>query len=334
MAGAMLGEELSRTLFDHIRSGRRRAALDLVAARVRSGSPVQGRTVTLALAGVQRRVGDAWQRGELNVADEHTATAVVDDCLGLVAAHLPDPPSDRSIALVCAEGEWHVTPARMAALLLRVEGWHVTFLGGSTPPEHVHATLDLLRPDHVAVSCTLPLALPGAARVADVAHELGLRVLGGGRAFGTTDHRAHSLGLDGWAPDVAVAARMFDAWLRVLPTPGSRTELDGEELSLELNEQAIVEAAMVVLASGSPTAESDDRRQLARTRRVLGSLLEFARVALVCDDDSVFTDFTPWLREVLTSRGVEPGALREGLDVLADLADGLPRTQRLLRLPI
>lgn len=324
--------ELAGRLLDHVRDGRSREAVELVTARMSPGDAEGGRQVTLALASVQGRIGQAWQRAELTIADEHAATAVVDDCLGLVAAYLPEPPVGRRVALVCAEGEWHVTPARMASLLLRAEGWHVTFLGGSTPPEHVHATLDLLRPDHVVVSCTLPTTLPGASRVAEAVHTLGLRVLGGGRAFGPDDRRARALGLDGWAPDIATAARILEQWRRVLPPLAVPPELDGEELTLELNEDGLVEAAMGRLGAKGRDAAGYDDRQRARAREDLAYILRFARVALVCDDERVMTDFLAWRQEALLARGVPVEAQRARLGLLAELADGLTRTQRLLRL--
>jgi methanogenic corrinoid protein MtbC1 len=334
MNGSTLGNDLAGTLLGHIRAGRRRAAFDLVGRHLAPGSAQAGRRMIHALADVQREVGEAWQRAEMNVADEHVATAVVDDALGLVAAAMPDPAPDRSVAVVCAEGEWHVTPARMASLLFRAEGWHVTFLGGSAPPEHIHATLDLLRPDHVAVSCTTPLALPGAGRVAAAVHELGLRVVAGGRAFGTDDHRAHMLGIDGWAPQVAEAARMLEVWLTALPEPVEPPELDGEELTLELHEPTLVELALDRLGARHPEVAAYDARQRTRTREDLQYLLHFARVALLCNDPTIFTDMLPWLREVLGTRGVPVELLRAGLDVLAETADGLPRTQWLLSHPV
>jgi methanogenic corrinoid protein MtbC1 len=329
MSGAALGDELADALLVHIRAGRRRAALDLVRSRLEPGTSAAARATIRSLAEVQTRVGEAWQRAEASVADEHTATIVVDDALAQVAATLAEPSPDRSVALVCAEEEWHVTPARMAALLLRAEGWHVTFLGGSVPPEHVRETLDLLRPDVVAVSCTVPMALPGAARVAAATQELGLRVIGGGRAFGGDDHRAQMLGLDGWAPDAEAAAPILEGWLTVLPSRPAPPELDGEELMLELREPAIVEEALSRL--GTRLVGARDARGQHRAREDLGALLTVVRVALLCDDVRVLTDFASWRRRVLTARGVSDGDLGAGPDALAEAASGLPRTQRLLR---
>jgi methanogenic corrinoid protein MtbC1 len=329
MSAAAPGDDLAAALLVDIRAGRRRAALDLVRARLEPATVADARAVVRALAEVQARMGAAWQRSEASVAEEHTATLVVDDALAQVAEALPEPSPDRSVALVCAEGEWHVTPARMAGLLLRAAGWHVTFLGGSVPPEHVRETLDLLRPDVVAVSCTVPMALPGAGRVAAATSALGLRVLAGGRAFGTDDHRARMLGLDGWAPDVDVAVRTLEGWLTVLPARPVPSELDGEELTLELREPEIVEAALARLRPRGGAAR--EPRAEHRARRDLGALLTVVRVALQCDDETVLTDYASWRRRMLAARGVSDEALRAGPDALLEAAAGLPRTQRLLR---
>jgi methanogenic corrinoid protein MtbC1 len=43
--------------------------------------------------------------------------------------------------VTCAEGEWHSLPARMVAEVLRLHGWQVTFLGASTPADHLRRLL-------------------------------------------------------------------------------------------------------------------------------------------------------------------------------------------------
>ena len=195
-------------LLTHIADGHPGRALDLVAERLRGGSTVT-ELLTTVLGPAQALVGERWHAGDYTISDEHAASATIEDALGLLSLHTPRTPDRGRVALVCATGEWHTTPARMAALGLRDAGWKVDFLGGSTPPDHLAEALRHLQPQFLTVSVTLPLALAGVPPLVEVAHALEVPVLAGGRAFGPDAHRANVLGVDGHAPDLATADVML-----------------------------------------------------------------------------------------------------------------------------
>jgi B12 binding domain len=99
------------------------------------------------LAAAQEEVGRRWHQGTWSVADEHQATAVTDAALYGVSAAADAPRSTRgTAAVVCALGDWHTLPARMAAELLRLDGWDVVFLGGSLPAADLTRWLSDARP--------------------------------------------------------------------------------------------------------------------------------------------------------------------------------------------
>ena len=88
-------------------------------------------------------IGDAWERGQLTVADEHLATGVVETVMARVsrtATRLPRRSRDR-ILLAGAEQVVHVVGLRMLADLAEGAGFDVIYLGGSVP---VDALLDLV----------------------------------------------------------------------------------------------------------------------------------------------------------------------------------------------
>lgn len=281
------------------------------------------------LAPAQRQVGERWHAGRWTVAQEHAATAIIDDLLGLAAAAVPRGDRGR-VALICAEGEWHVTPARMAALCWRDAGWDVTFLGGSTPPEHLRASLELRPPEVIALSCTIPLALPGAARVAAALRDLRIPVLAGGRAFGPDGRRADALGLHGWAATPDEASAIMTGWLDRVTEPPAPFVSDGEELSLEVRLPELVAAAERRLQERFPPMRAYDARQLARTREDLTFILRFVGVSLTVADPRVFEEFLTWLGELLEARGVPPAALVGSLACLRDEVADLPGTRSLL----
>lgn len=315
-------------LLDHLQRLDRQAAMDLVRRALDAGEPASS-VVTDLLAPAQQLVGEGWHTGGWTISQEHAATSIIDDLLAVVAAHTP-PPSRGRVALVCADGEWHVTPARMAALIWRSAGWDVLNLGGSTPPDHVRASLELLRPDVVALSCTQPLALPGAGRVAAALTPLDVPILAGGGAFGPDRRRSDALGIHGWAPDALRATTTFERWLDDPPTRPVPFAGDGEGLSLEVAMPDLVAAAEEWLVRRDLPGTSADVRQPATVREDLAQVLRFAVVALTVDDPRILHDHLVWLRGFRATRGVPAAPLRAGLEALTNAVVHLPRTAGLL----
>ena len=307
------------TFLDHVHRGEGGMALGLVSDHMRQGGAVT-EVVAELLGPAQREVGERWHSGAWSVADEHAASAVVEDALGVLAAHLPPSSNTQRLTLVCAEGEWHTTPARMAALTLRDAGWHVDFLGGSTPPEHLRTALGHTRPHVLAVSATLPLALTGVPPVIEVAHQLDIPVLVGGGAFGATGHRARVLDADGHAPHLGRAAGMLAGWLDHPPTrpmDGSDPEIQRERASLRRRREAVLVSAYGNLERTVPSMKHYTEAQRAHTRRDLDYTLQFLDVALLVEDPDLFREYAAWLDALLTHRGVPPGVLQTSFDAIA-----------------
>lgn len=299
--------------------GRPEAAIDLALDRIHQGEAVTS-IVERLLAPAQRLVGQRWHRGRYTVAHEHVASGVVDDVLGLLSTHTPRPDPEHTIALVCAEGEWHTTPARMAALCLRDAGWRVQFIGGSLPPEHLTASLDHVAPQAVAISCTLPLTLAGAPALIDACHDHGLPTITGGIGFGPDDLRARHLGADGHALDIATAAELLTDWLDrppTAPTRPSEPAVDEERATLTVSRTELVDATYRRLEQRLPAMATYDDRQRRHTRQDLDYILQFIDTTLLVDDHRVFTDFTTWLHDLLEARGVPDIVLRASLDAVA-----------------
>lgn len=271
------------------------------------------------VGGAQLEVGERWHANRISVADEHAATAVADSVVGVLNAQ-PEVGTATGPRLVvaCAEGEWHVLPARLTADVLRLAGCDVTFLGGSLPPAHLGRFLEGDRPDLLAISVSTALAFEGAALCAEVARVAGVPTLMGGRALGPDDRRARVLGADLWAADASAAVELVGA---PLPPAGAEATADiGTTMALAVRRSPIVEHAADQLARSFPDLGRYDDAQRARTREDLDYIMRFAEASILVRDPRVFEEFLAWLATLLHVRGVAPSALPLSLAALRDAA--------------
>jgi methanogenic corrinoid protein MtbC1 len=321
-------------LLDLVESDLPHRAVELALARVRDGERVTD-VVRHLLAPAQREVGLRWHVGRYTVAQEHAASAVIDDVLGLLTMHLAPPAGEHQLVLACAEGEWHTTPARMAALCFRDAGWRVRFLGGSMPADHLERALADLRPSAVAISCTLPLALAGVRTLADAAHRQGIPVVAGGAAVVAGEGRADRLGVESHAADPVDAAAQVRGWLDAPPPLRASVvdpDADDERIVLLARGPEIVDDAYAELEAALPVMARYDDRQRQHTREDLASILRFLDAALLVDDPGLFGEFVVWLRDLLAARGVPAAVLARTLDAVHGAVGGdVPRARRLLR---
>lgn len=83
-----------------------------------------------------RNIGAGWVRGEVNIAEEHRAAALVGRILGELA---PNPMGRRRGTAVVASvsGDHHTLPTTMAAIALREDRWKVEHLGADVPGDEV-----------------------------------------------------------------------------------------------------------------------------------------------------------------------------------------------------
>jgi methanogenic corrinoid protein MtbC1 len=166
-------DELRDTLIAAIRESDARtvsATLDQTFA-VLSLEQALADVVTPAL----RWTGEAWQQGELSVAQEHAITAKVRAHLGKLISEGRGGVRGSAV-LACAPGEQHDIGLLMLAVMLRSDGWRVEFLGADTPvaaaiafAQRIDASILCLsasRTESVAVlRATLPAVEPAGLRL-------------------------------------------------------------------------------------------------------------------------------------------------------------------------
>ena len=201
-AGAPRRAPWPERLADRLVEGDAGGAWGVVEAALSAGTSVPELYVEV-FATAMELVGERWERGEIDVAAEHRATAGALRLLGRMAPRISRRGRSRgTFVLGTVAGERHGFPAALVADLARHAGFVVAELGGGVPVESFAATIGRVdRPVAVGISAS---TRDGSAvrrtnkALRKVSGELPILV--GGRAS-VDEAMAFKLGADGWAAD-------------------------------------------------------------------------------------------------------------------------------------
>jgi methanogenic corrinoid protein MtbC1 len=274
------------------------------------------------LTPVQTELGRRWAAGDLGVAYEHAASAAVDDLLIRLGA-TAEAPSGPTVVVASAEQDAHALGGRVVASALALEGFRVLFLGARVPADDLGDFLELQAPLALALSCSIPAILAGAARSVEMAHSLGIPVVGGGRAL-ATDERARRLGVDAFARDPAEAVAILRAWhasppeqLAAVPPPIP------ERTTFATRSHAFVSTAIDASANGN-------RSELVLAEE-LSRVLQVVESALLVEEPNLVAQHVHWLRDTGPTHGFAPARIDAALTALANAMDAdIPRAGRAL----
>jgi cobalamin-dependent methionine synthase I len=98
-----------------------------------------------------RDVGDAWERGDLDVGQEHFASNLLRERL-LALSRLWGRGGGPLAILACAPGERHDIGLIAFGLVLRSHGWRIVFLGADTPVATLEHAIAATEPRLVVVA--------------------------------------------------------------------------------------------------------------------------------------------------------------------------------------
>ena len=168
------------------------------------------------LVPVQRETGRMWLMGEIQVADEHYSSQIVDRVLWAAQDRIAPAPADAPVVLAMGvAGDAHGFGLRMIAQRLQADGSRVHNLGPDMPAGDLANSLHE-RFDLVAISATMVLHLSAMrVTVAEVRRLLGgVPILLGGQPFDVAPNLHVALGADASASDGAAACEAARRLLR------------------------------------------------------------------------------------------------------------------------
>ena len=103
---------------------------------------------------LQRRIGELWHQGLLDIAVEHYVTKIVQQKLFSVMNQLPVNESGPRVLIACPEGETHEIGAQAVAYIAAIKGCHVYYLGPNLPSSDLVIFCEKIKPDLVLLSLT------------------------------------------------------------------------------------------------------------------------------------------------------------------------------------
>lgn len=137
------------------------------------------------IAPLVHRIGESWRTGELKVAHEHLATAVIRTFLGHTSRPMAVHPAAPTLLVTTPAGQLHELGAVLVAACAAAHGWRVIYLGPSLPAEEIAGAAKQGMVRAVALSVVHPEDDPSlAGEVARLRRLLPpeVAVLAGGRA--------------------------------------------------------------------------------------------------------------------------------------------------------
>ncbi|MCS6912422.1 MAG: MerR family transcriptional regulator [Myxococcota bacterium] len=145
-----------------------------------------------------QEIGDRWHRGEVSVAAEHFATALLRSRITAVLDALRPRVARHRVLCACPPGEWHEIGLLMFALDAAAQGWEPIYLGANLPLSALTDAAQRARPDLVALSLSLrqePAALRQLLEAVRAAVPSEIPVLIGGRATAGREEMIRQAGL-------------------------------------------------------------------------------------------------------------------------------------------
>ncbi|MFJ3670329.1 B12-binding domain-containing protein [Streptomyces sp. NPDC090106] len=279
-------------LLEQLLHGDEMAAVQLVLKSLENGARPQSLLLDV-LGETQREVGRRWQSGQITLVEEHAASALTERLASVITVHPAArslPPVKGPITVACAEGEWHALPSRLAADVLRINGWKVVYLGSDVEVSFLARHLATSHSRLLGISCQVATHLPMVHAAIKAATALGIPTLTGGAAFDPQGVLSARLGAAAHASDPRHAlTQLQDGIVPLSFTLNTTTpHVPCEEYhSLNNRREAITRAVAVALhGPDAPPVEPQSPPDL---------LTRFLLAALYTDEPSVLTHALLWL---------------------------------------
>lgn len=265
------------------------------------------------LLAAERSVGQRWAQGDFLVAEEHAVTAAIETVISLLIGMFDQPEGAPAVVVTTAEGDDHSLPARAAAANLLYEGYRTTFLGANVPGADLRDFLESATPVALVLSGAMTTHLLGARSVVAAAHDAGVPVVAGGKAFGPDGRWAEVAGVDIWVESLRDVVEVVEGLVA-----GDVPELSAQP-DLPKSVQSLIDQRSTVLATAEGSLGEKSPSRLSDEVALLVGALE---ATLLTGDDEIVVDMLEWQTQSLTAYGFEPDVVADAVEsAIADLPE-------------
>jgi methanogenic corrinoid protein MtbC1 len=165
------------------------------------------------LAPAQREVGRMWLNDEINVAEEHFATATTKMVMSQLAGQAEaQPHNGKTVVAAAVPDNQHDLGLQMVADVFELNGWRTISLGANVPVSDLVQATESFQADLLLISAALGKHLTNvrdtirAIRQHDATRHI--KILVGGTAFAGLADLAEEYGADGYAANAAEALEL------------------------------------------------------------------------------------------------------------------------------
>ena len=190
----------------HAIEGETEQVTELVDSYINAGKSVKDILLKMFMPALVN-IGELWNKGLLNIAEEHLAVTVTMSQIERITQSLILTVQIIGTAVICTPvGEKHFIGPKVVSELMRLSGWNVHFLGTEMPTTDLVQFLSEKGIDLLVLSITLPENLPGVLEIIDAVKALDKSVITmiGGSGVASLDKNSLE-GVDIISSDVANA---------------------------------------------------------------------------------------------------------------------------------
>lgn len=116
----------------------------------------QARVLDQVVMPLMRMLGEMWRDGNIRIAHEHMATAVIRNHVGAILASMRYPANAPSIVVATPAGQLHEVGALVVAVAAALEGWRPVFLGPNLPADEIAGAVQKSGARAIALSLVFP----------------------------------------------------------------------------------------------------------------------------------------------------------------------------------
>ena len=113
---------------------------------------------------ILKLLGDKWENDQINIAQEHLITGLVDRLFDLISEEAEvEQKKDFTALFMAPPGEEHIISLKMSTEYFRISGWNIIFIGRSVPIKSLLQTIEENKVDLVVVSAIMNSSINSAS---------------------------------------------------------------------------------------------------------------------------------------------------------------------------